>query len=95
MVVDLRADTADLNGNLRSSARAHAARISLLTWLSGSEPFDSTTESLFAGSLGITNFLSNSSAYENLKSVGVDLIHDDAMRVEIAGYGDKTSAAPS
>lgn len=86
MMVDLRADTADLRSNLRSNAFAHAARDSVLGWLRGNEPFDSTTEALFARSLSFMHFFSSSSAYENLKSVGVDLVRDDALRIEITRY---------
>lgn len=86
LAVELAADTADLNSNLRNNATARVARDRVLEWMDGRAPLDSATVVAFGTGMGFTNFVSNSAAYENLKSVGIDLISDADLRLEITRY---------
>jgi hypothetical protein len=86
LAVELAADTADLNSNLRNNADARAARDRVLQWMDGERSLDTATVGDFGTGMIFTNFVANAAAYENLKSIGVDLISDPALRLEITQY---------
>ena len=84
--VALESDTLDLNFNLRSSARTLAAIDTVLTYLDQRRPYESTLADHFRQASIHTGFLHNSAAYEFLKSVGLNIISNDSLRVAITHY---------
>ena len=86
LAIALQSDTADLNGNLRSSGRTTSAIDTVLAYLDDRRAYDSTLASHFAQSSVHTNFLADESAYEFLKSIGLDIIRDESLRISVTQY---------
>lgn len=86
LVFALQSDTADLNSNLRSSARTSAAIDSILVYLDEKRPYHESLADHFGRSSIHTNFFLNAAAYEFLKAVGFDIIQNDDLRRGITQY---------
>ena len=82
----LTSDTTDLHFNLRSSTRTLASIDTVLTYLQERRPYDPSLADHFRSASSATNFLVNSAAYEDLKSVGLGTISNDTLRIRIAQY---------
>ncbi len=79
-------DTADLNLNVQTNRGTASSIDSVLAWLADDRTLDSTIASHFGSATGISIFIPNVAAFENLKSVGVGVISDDDLRLAITQY---------
>lgn len=82
----LTSDTADLNFNVRSTARAIQSIDTVLARLSSLAPYDSTMAGHFGRAVVPTNFIPNAAAYEYLKSQGLGTLSNDALRRQVTRY---------
>lgn len=91
LINNIQMDIDDLRGNLRSDSVTRTSISYVLQLLEEKPPYDITTMPQHFGKMSVyTNFIDNSSAFENLKSIGFDFIKDDALRNEIINYYDVT-----
>jgi hypothetical protein len=82
----LVSDTLDINADLARYAHLGSASRILLRHVQEERPYEPSVDSLL-GSLYIKrNHLSNSGAYESLKSMGISLIGDDSLRLAILSF---------
>jgi hypothetical protein len=82
----LAADTLDMNADLLSYGRLATASRTLLRFSQAHREYDPSVDSLL-GALYIKRVhLTNSGAYESLKSMGVSLIGDDSLRLAILSF---------
>lgn len=86
LVTALESDTSDLHFNIVSSARTIASIDTVLAYLDARRPYDPSLAAHFGRATRVTNFFSNSSAYESLKSLGLGLVTNDTLRVAITRY---------
>jgi hypothetical protein len=82
----LAADTADLQGNIRVTAKTVASIDTVLVSLTRRAPCDSNLGRHFARTALFTNFIHNRGGYEYLKAVGLNLISSDSLRRAITKY---------
>ena len=82
----LMSDTSDLHFNLRSSERTLSSIDTVLTYLRERRPYDTTLAHHFGRASVATNFNLNAAAYEYLKSLGLGIISNDTLRVQITRY---------
>lgn len=81
---NLRQDLVDMETNLQFSKNTYKANSVILTQLENQLPFHDTLQYYYANILGSTTFLVNTSAYENLKNVGFNIISNDSLRISIS-----------
>jgi hypothetical protein len=86
----LAQDTADLNMNLRVSARTRASIDTILTYFDNGRPYAAELANHFATASIFTAFIQNPGVYEYLKSIGVGAISDDDLRVSVSRYYEYT-----
>ncbi|MEZ4972487.1 MAG: DUF6090 family protein [Cyclobacteriaceae bacterium] len=86
LAVSLDRDISDLETNARSDAETVRRHDVIINNLEEGGVYNDSLAAYF-GRLGYyTNFINNSSAYENLKSIGIDYISNDSLRLAIADY---------
>lgn len=84
MQQNLQNDIEDLNLNIRGTRRRLRANEVVLSALQNKTPFYDSLHYFYAGIFGNFQFSENTAAWENLKSVGLDLVSDDSLRNAIS-----------
>ncbi len=83
MLTDLKADLDDIDFNTNAHIRfLHASQVAL-EFLNSELPWNDSLGAYFAMIMGASIFDINTSAYESLKSIGIDLIRNDSLRQKI------------
>lgn len=86
---NLNADLRDMKGNLRFYKTRRNAAEEVLSSLSNPE-YDNDSISFFYANLGLhPYFIETTSAYENLKSIGFEIIKNDSLKENIMFVYDK------
>lgn len=80
MQTNLRNDLKDANLNVRYHQRYLQSNEIVLDYLDGKFPYHDSLEYHFGHIVGATLFEENTSAYQSLKSIGIDLISNDSLR---------------
>lgn len=80
---NLERDLNDCRSNIRSNLRWERAQEIVLNHLEQRTPFHDSLRYHYANIFGATQLTANSSAYDNLKSIGFDLIRNDSLRRSI------------
>lgn len=83
MKINLEQDIEDFEFNVRANEERLYVNETILKVLEDSLPFHDSLKYHYANLLGSTQLTENSSAYDNLKSIGFDLIVNDSLRLEI------------
>jgi hypothetical protein len=83
MLVNLRSDLRDANSNYTYNEDFKRSNEIVLSYLDGQFPYDDSLEYHFGHLNGGTVFDENTSTYESLKSIGIDLIRTDSLRRKI------------
>lgn len=86
----LARDTADLNQNLRASARTLASIDTILARFDDGRPYDDVLAAHFSRAAVFTGFLHNPGVYEYLKSIGLGTLADHDLRAAVARYFEYT-----
>lgn len=83
MLTDLRADLEDIDFNTYAHNRfLHASQV-VLEFMNSDLPWHDSLGGYFALLMGGSIFDINTSAYESLKSIGIDLVRNDRLRQKI------------
>jgi hypothetical protein len=77
---NLQRDLADCRGNIASHRRWQRAQGIVLDHLEQRTPFHDSLRYHYGNIFGATQLTANSSAYDNLKSIGFDLVRNDSLR---------------
>lgn len=77
---NLSKDLEDCRYNIRQNGRLRRANEAVLRQLTGHIPFSDTMRLHYGNIWGGTILATNTSAYDNLKSIGFDLISNDSLR---------------
>jgi hypothetical protein len=85
MRVNLAADLKDCQWNINRQKGAKNASQAVLDHLSSGDPFHDSLASHYGLLMGSTALTTNTSAFDNLKSIGFDLIQNDSLRKSITG----------
>ena len=90
MIQNLNMDLEDLNFNIEYNQELINSNTKVLDHLGGS-PVNQDSLSIYYGNIfGGTVFIKNTSAFDNLKSIGLDLIKTDSLRQKITRiYSEK------
>jgi hypothetical protein len=80
LLVNLQSDLSDVEYNINYHSRFLKSSEIVLEYLEGSDPYHDSLETHFGNLNGATVFMENISAYESLKSIGIDLISNDTLR---------------
>lgn len=83
MLVNLQSDLRDANFNYNYHEDFSRSNEIVLSYLDGQIPYSDSLEYHFGHLNGGTVFNENISAYESLKSIGIDLIRTDSLRQKI------------
>lgn len=83
MKVSLEQDIHDLEFNLSYDSITNVCIHKVLDHMDQNKPYEDTLNYYFGRMTGISGFLPNYSVYENLKSIGLDLISNDSLRAKI------------
>ena len=86
----LQQDLRDLNTNTQGFKTRIQSYEVILKYLRQKLPQDDTINTSCLYLLGYTKFLSNTGAYETLKSRGLETISNDSLRLKISSYYDMT-----
>ncbi len=78
-------DLEDCRDNIASQERWGRAQVAVLEQLEQRMPFHDSLRFHYANLVGATTLTMNTSAYDNLKSIGFDLIRNDSLRGAITG----------
>ncbi|WP_276374327.1 DUF6090 family protein [Chryseolinea sp. H1M3-3] len=81
--VNLNLDLDDIQSNILFNSEIINANSIVLSHIDNQIPFHDSLQFYLANLLGNTRLLTNTSAYENLKSVGLDIISNDTLRTMI------------
>lgn len=85
MRVNLAADLKDCQWNINRQKGAKNASQAVLDHLNSAEPFHDSLANHYGLLMGSTALTTNTSAFDNLKSIGFDLIQNDSLRKSITG----------
>ena len=83
MLLNLRSDLEDVEYNINYHNRFLVSGEIVLAFIDGEEPYHDSLDTHFGHLNGGTAFMENISAYESLKSIGIDLIRNDSLRQKI------------
>jgi len=83
MLGNLRADLEDLNQNIQALSERTMSNQLVLDFLESETPWYDSLGFHFSRLMGGTVFMKNSSAYQNLESIGLNFVRDDSLRSEI------------
>jgi len=87
---NLERDLDDCRGNIASQKRWQRAQGIVLNHLEQRTPFHDSLRYHYSNLMGATQLTANSSAYDNLKSIGFNLIRNDSLRRAITElYSEK------
>jgi hypothetical protein len=84
----IRTDTIDLNINIYALNTANQSNDIIRNHMENDLPYNDTLKIHYGLSVSIVNFFSNTSAYQSLQSIGMDLISSDSLRKSIIEYYD-------
>lgn len=91
LINSIQKDVDDLKHGIRSDSITRLSISFVLNVLEEKPPYDETTMPKHFGRMSMyTNFLDQRTAYDNLISIGFDLIRTDSLRNEIINYYDYT-----
>lgn len=82
-LVNLKSDLRDVKYNIDYNTMLRSSNEIIYTFLEGTESYHDSLEYHFGHLYGGTIFTENVSAYESLKSIGLDLISNDSLRQQI------------
>ena len=82
----LEEDVKTISRNIKTHRRYKASCEILLEVLSTNTPYSDSLDVHFGRMSNHSNFFPNISAYETLKSKGLDLISNDVLKIQIADY---------
>ncbi|MBK9417431.1 MAG: hypothetical protein IPN62_09095 [Flavobacteriales bacterium] len=77
---NLEMDLKDRRYNINVNQRYERANVAVLKHLTERPPFHDSLRVHYGNIFGNTTVTANTSAYENLKSIGFDLIRNDSLR---------------
>jgi len=80
MLTNLKSDLRDVEYNINYHSLFQNSHNIVLDYLEGSDPYHDSLETHFGHLNGGTTFMENLSAYESLKSIGIDLISNGTLR---------------
>lgn len=83
MIGNLNQDLSDLEDNLNTCKRFLNSNNVVLTQLDNQVPYHDSMEYHYGNLWGNTLFMKNTSAFENLESLGFNIISNDSLRKEI------------
>ncbi len=83
MKINLKGDLADVIFNINWNKRALNASEIVLESLKSTESYNDTLNYYYANLLGGADFSKNTSAYDNLKSMGFHIIINNSLRINI------------
>ncbi len=83
MKINLKADLADVKFNIDWINKALNASEIVLKSLKSTDNYNDTLNFYYANLLGGADFSKNTSAYDNLKSIGFHIIINDSLRINI------------
>ena len=83
MKINLKGDLADVRFNIDWNKRALNASEIVLESLKSTESYNDTLNYYYANLLGGADFSKNTSAYDNLKSMGFHIIINNSLRINI------------
>ncbi len=84
MQQNLKNDIEDLNYNIRGTEKRLRANEVILSALQNRTPLYDSLQYFYANIFGNYQFSENTAAWENLKSVGLDLVSNDSLRNAIS-----------
>ena len=82
-LINLKSDLNDVEYNIRFNTMMLRSSDIIYNFLDGNESYQDSLEYHFGRLYGGTIFMDNISAYESLKSIGLDLISNDSLRRQI------------
>jgi type II secretory pathway pseudopilin PulG len=83
MLSNLQSDLQDVDYNIGyNQVLIHSSEI-VIDYLDSDRPYNDSLNSHFANITGGTIFVANTSAFESLESIGIDLIRNDTLRQKI------------
>jgi len=85
MRVNLAADLEDCQWNINRQKGAKNASQAVIDHLNSGDPFHDSLANHYGLLMGSTALTTNTSAFDNLKSIGFDLIRNDSLRKSITG----------
>jgi len=89
---NLEADLVDCKWNINRQRGARRSSNIVLEHLKSEAPFHDSLTLHYGSLMGSTALTTNTSAYDNLKSIGLDLIQNDSLRKSITGlYSERYS----
>ena len=91
LVNNLKQDIQDLRHNLKADASILNSFDVLLDHIKQSDKFHDSLAYHFGMANRYTNFINSTSAYESLKSIGLNSIKDSELRFQIIAYYERTS----
>lgn len=80
MLSNLEQDLVDIDYNLKVKRVCVQSYQMVMQYLNESQPWHDSMEIHFGGLISGTVFVNNTSAYESLKSIGIDLVKNDELR---------------
>ena len=83
LLENLKSDLADVDLNIRLQNSAMASSRIILGFLDGEGPWHDSLATHFVALTSGTVFFENISSYESLKSLGIDLISNDSIRLKM------------
>lgn len=83
MLSNLEQDLQDIDWSLNFKANCIQSNIVVMQYLEGNLPWHDSLETHFGRLIQGTVFVNNISAFESLKSIGIDLITNDSLRQQI------------
>jgi len=86
---NLHQDQSDIEFNINYQYNSRDAARKLLKIIENDLPYDSSYNKLFSDAILFTTFVNSTSAYETLKSKGLDLISNDSLRLMVSVYYDQ------
>ncbi len=86
LVWNLDKDISDLSSNIRSDSKTSRSHEIIINQIENKLSYDDSLSTNFGHLARYTMFFNNSSAYENLKSIGFRYISNDSLRNAIINY---------
>ena len=85
---NLKSDIIDLENNIKTDSLMIISFDVIINNLTKTQKYNDSLAKHFGKLAGFTNFLNNSSAYESLKSNGLNKIINDTLRFKVINYYD-------
>jgi len=91
LVGALELDILDLKSNIKNSQKTIESIDLLLNHFEKNLPYNDSLGKHFTNSTLFTNLITNSSVYEKLVSIGLDIVSNDSLQTKIVKYYDYSS----